>query len=370
MKRVAWLWFVVACARTPPDPNLSTPQVARYVRSDVKDPSGWASDVRAALLAAGQPVDEDHVCQVLAIVEQESGYDPNPPVPNLGAIVEAELDAELARLGPLAPFGKEALLAHTPDGASSSFLERLHTLKTERDLDLLFRDVVAYHEATAPAVGTAARFFFPRLEDRLNPITTAGSMQVSVAFAQDLAEAEGLDAKAARDALYTRAGGLRYGTARLFAHEAAYERPIYRFADYNAGLYASRNAQLQSILADLTDTPITPDGDLLVYDGRGRPKDVDGETSRLLLAWAAGNAPDLTERRIRKDLGREKEQRFEDTDTWSTLRAAWQAKRAKPPAYARLPDVSLDSPKLSKDLTTRWFAEKVNERWEKCRKRA
>jgi hypothetical protein len=136
-------------------------------------------------------------------------------------------------------------------------------------------------------VGKAARLFFPRLEERLNPITTAGSMQVSVSFAQDHASAEGLDPAATRDQLYTRAGGLHYGTARLFAHEAGYDKPLYRFADYNAGLYASRNAEFQSMLADLTDTPITPDGDLLVYDGRGRIRDTDGETTRLLLAWAA-----------------------------------------------------------------------------------
>lgn len=370
MKHVAWLVGLLACSPSKPDPGLTSAAVARYVRDDVKDDLGWGADVRAALVAAGQPVDEAHVCQVLAIVEQESGYDPNPPVPHLGEIVEAELDAELARLGPLAPFGKEALLAHTPEGETSSFLERLHTLKTERDLDVLFRDIVAYHEATAPVVGKAARFFFPRLVDRLNPITTAGSMQVSVAYAQDHASAEGLDADATRDLLYSRPGGLHFGTARLFAHEAAYDRPVYRFADYNAGLYASRNAEFQSMLADLTNTPITPDGDLLVYDGRGRARDVDGETLTLLLGWAATSAPTLTERRIRADLAREKEQDFEDTETWTTLRAAWHNKRDKPAPYARLPEVSLDSPKLNKELTTRWFAEKVNQRYEACKKRA
>ena len=370
MRRVGWLLGLLACSRSTPDPGLSDAAVARYVRDDVKDAAAWGADVRAALVAAGQPVDEAHVCQVLAIVEQESGYDANPPVPHLGQIVETELDAELARLGPLAPFGKEALLAHTPEGQTSSFLERLHTLKTERDLDRLFRDIVAYHEATAPLVGKAARLFFPRLEERLNPITTAGSMQVSVSFAQDHARAEGLDPAATRDQIYTRAGGLHYGTARLFAHEAGYEKPVYRFADYNAGLYASRNAEFQSMLADLTDTPITPDGDLLVYDDRGRIRDTDGETTRLLLTWAAASAPELTERRIRADLAKEKTLAFEDTPTWTVLRGAWHTKRDKPAPYARLPEVSLNSPKLSQDLTTRWFAEKVNQRYEACKKRA
>lgn len=366
---IAWaLW--VACSFQPKETGLTVDQIAAHVRTGTKDAEGWAADVRAALIAAKQPVDEAHVCQVLAIVEQESGYDPNPAVPNLGKIVEDELDAELARLGPLAPFGKDALLDHTPEGQSQTFRERLHTLKTERDLDVLFRDIVAYHESRAPIVGKAARLFFPRLIERLNPITTAGSMQVSVAFAQERARDDGLAAEAARDALYTRAGGLKYGTARLFAHEADYDKPIYRFADYNAGLYASRNAEFQSILADLTDTPIAPDGDLLVYDGRGEVKDVDGETTKLLLTWATANAPDLGESRIRSDLAREKERRFEETATWATLRTAWQAKRGRTPPYARVPDVALDSPKLSAELTTRWFAEKVSERYTKCLQRA
>jgi hypothetical protein len=358
--------FWLACGGEPPPPDLTVAQIAAYVRSDVKDDRGWASDVRAALAAAKQPIDEPHVCQVLAIVEQESGYDPDPAVPGLGRIVEDELDAELERLGPLAPFGKDALLNHAPDGSETTFLERMHALRTERDVDLLFRDIIAWHEGKAPIVGRAARLFFPRLEERLNPIRTAGSMQVSVSFAQEIGGKDGFDDHTVRDALYTRAGGLRYGTARLFAHEADYDAPIYRFADYNAGLYASRNAELQAILADLTGTPIATDGDLMRYDARGRA--ADGETTRVLLSWAAGTGT-LSESRVRADLRREKERRFEDTETWTALRSAWEEKRGRKAPYAKVPDVALDSPKLKKDLTTRWFAEKVDERYRKCRGR-
>lgn len=364
------LSLLFACTGGPaPDPGLPIDDITRLVRDDVEDDRGWAVDVRDALVAAGQVPDRDHVCQVLAVIEQESGYEVDPAVPDLGRIVEQAIDEELDKLGPLAPFGKEALLDHVGPGAEATFAERLRAVRTEREVDELFREIVAFHEQRAPAVGKAARLLFPRLEERLNPIATAGSMQVSVSWAQALGEQEGLDARTVRDLLYTRRGGVRYGTARLFTHEADYDRPIYRFADYNAGVYASRNAAFQTQLAELTELSLTPDGDVLLYTARGKPRDEDGETMKALLAWRVSYAPELPERQVRRDARLEKERAFEDTDTWRRVRADWAERTGKEPDYARIPDISLDSPKLAKHLTTRWFAEKVDQRYRKCLKR-
>ena len=118
-----------------------------------------------------------------------------------------------------------------------------------------------------------------RLED-LNPVTTAGSMQVSVRWAIDHARSRGWpDAEeAVRDALYTRAGGLRYGVPRLWGYPLTDPDVLYRFADYNAGQYASRNAAVQQALAQLTGIRLAADGDLLVYAPDGRPTGEDSET--------------------------------------------------------------------------------------------
>lgn len=361
------LLLLLACWRQPePDPGLSVEQITKLVRPGTKEAAGWAQDVRDAIVAAGKIPDADHVCQVLAIIEQESGYEADPAVPDLAKVVEGEIDGMLSGLGPLAGLTKEQLLDHTPQGQTKSFRERLAEVKTERDVDLLFRDIVAFHQGRIPAVGAVTGALFPRFAEKKNPIATAGSMQVQVAWAQERGREEGLDDLAVRDALYTRAGGVKYGTARLFAVEASYDDPIYRFADFNAGVYASRNAAFQTLLADLTALELAPDGDVLLYNENGSPRSEDGETMRALLSWRAGRAPDLGESRIRSDAKREKELEFERTTTWQRVREDWAAKTGEEPPYARVPDVSLDSPKLANDLSTRWFAEKVKGRYTKC----
>ena len=363
------LW-TLACTgmQTPQDPGLSSEQIAKLVRKDVTDKQGWADDVRAALLQAGQIPDEDHACQVLAIIEQESGYAPDPEVPGLGKIALTELETEVQdKLGFLGPTALKLLLDVTPEGEPRTFRERLAGVRTERDLDRLFRDLVAYHESRAPRIAKAVQAIAPRVEEALNPISTAGSMQVSVSFA--LEHSEGLDREAVRELLYTRSGGVRFGTARLFAHEADYDKPLYRFADYNAGYYASRNAAFQVMIRDLTGQKITPDGDILIWNDRGKPASTDGQTLTALLGWRAASAPELLESQLRRDAKQEKTRSFEDTETWRRVREAWAAKTGKTPVYAQLPEVPLDSPKLRKDRTTAWFANSVDRRYQDCRKR-
>ncbi len=356
----ASLALLAACSGPrAPEPSLSTAEVAAFVRGDVEDAVGWAADVRDALLAADRPVDAEHVCQVLAVLEQESGYEPDPAVPGLARIVSDEIDAELARLGPLAGPARDVLLG-------DAFTERVADVRTEREVDLLFREVVAAHEARAPAVARVLRAVFPRLVERHNPIATAGSMQVGVAWAQEAAKGEGLDRDTVRDLLYTRAGGVRWGTARLFVHDAPYDDSIYRFADYNLGPYASRNAAFQEQLAAVTGLDLALDGDLLRYDERGRPRRQDGETMQALLAWRALHAPDLPEPRVRRDARLEKTSDFEATATWARVRETYAARTGDEPVYARVPDVALDSPKLSRDRTTSWFATSAMRRYEAC----
>lgn len=357
-----WVLLLGCGGKAPADPGLSVEQIAKHVRKDVDDRAGWAADTRAALVRAGQVPDADHVCQVLAVVEQESGVKADPEVAGLAKVVSEAIDEELARLGPVAGMTREALLEVVPEGATQSFEQDLKGVRTEQDVDRLFRRIIAHHEQRAPLVGKAARTLFPKAIERKNPIDTAGSMQVSVAFAQELGKADGLSREAVRDDLYTRAGGLRYGTARLFVHEAAYDDVKYRFADYNAGEYASRNAAFQEQLSALTGEKLALDGDLVRWTKAGKVAKEDGESMRALLLWREAQAPDLTEAELRRDLSRSREARFEQTQTWLRFKQSV----GEGAVYARMPQVALESPKIRRELTTAWFADNVRRRYVDC----
>jgi len=358
------LLLLLACRSPTADPGFTVEQVSSYVRAGTDEPETWARAVRSALVLAEQPVDEDHVCQVLAIVEQESGYEADPVVPGLAGIVEKELEQALKdKLGVLAGWTGGAVLDVAPVGEERTFRDRLRTVRTERDLDELFQAIVAHHEGRAPAVGTVVRAVAPRLTERLNPISTAGSMQVKVDWAQAHPVSRGMDPKAVRASMYSVEGGVRYGTLRLFA-TADYADPIHRFADFNAGPYASRNAALQEQLAVLEGTELTLDGDLLRYNGRGRPqRSQDGETYRAAVAFAATRGVDAGQ--VHRDLTLEKGPGLETTATWAMAKAAYR-ETAGELSFARVPVVQLDSPKLRGSWTTASFAERVQRRYDQC----
>jgi hypothetical protein len=357
-------------AAPPPPPRLSIDAITRAIPERVKDRRAWAQAVVTALDAIGVTPAREPVCAVLAIIEQESNFLANPTVPNLPRIVDAKLDELGRKLGPLGRPAIDRLLEGRAPGNPETFAARLKKVKTERDLDIVFRDLVAYYRAryprTAATAEIAGSIFGGESVDDLNPITTAGSMQVSVRFAAERGEARGLTREQVRDALYTRDGGVEYGTARLFAPDAAYTRYLYRFADYNAGVFASRNAALQEQVAVLVGTDLVLDGDILSYGRGGEMLDVDTRSLAALLAFRVAFAPELSERDVRADARLEKQSEFESTDTYRAVKRVYQARQGTTPAYARMPQVTLRSPKLSRERTTAWFAESVDRRFNAC----
>jgi hypothetical protein len=367
-----------ACTRQVPaadsePPRLSAEEVAQLLPRSVPDREGWAQDVVTALQAHGLRPHVSAVCSVLAVIEQESGYKADPPVANLSRLVREKLDAYAEKLGPLGPPAMRELLDRKAPGEKRTFAERLERVKTEQELDRVFRELLAYYRTEFPATFAAANllgrlFTHASLED-FNPITTAGSMQVSVRFATELAEEKGREPEKVRDELYTRYGGVYYGTARLLGYPASYAEPIFRFADYNAGQYSSRNAALQEQLSRLTGRQLVLDGDMLAYDKKGEPVSTDSRTLEALLAFRERHAPSLSERQVRREVRKEKTLEFEETDTYRALRRVYEEVHGEPPAYARLPNVPIRSPKMAKERTTAWFARSVDGRYRKCLER-
>lgn len=376
---LTWGGLAACTGSEPPAPvpfeqrPLDAEGLARAFPSDrVKDRAGWAKDLQEVYTRHSLPPTVGNTCAVVAILEQESGYEPDPAVPGIGDMVDewvAEKQADMGKVGSwIFGSGVRAVLDTKPAGSTQTWYERLHGAKTERDVDLAFRDFLDAQRARAPKVLGAAEGvasiagFDP--ED-LNPVTTAGCMQVQVGWAREHAKADGLDVDRVRDELYTRPGCLHYGVERLLDWEAGYTEPTYRFADFNAGFYASRNAAFQERVAALSGRPLSLDGDLLRWTDRGRPADEPSETLQAVLALFAAKGVDLTERRVRNDLAREKELGFEETQTWAEV-ARLATEAGVPVTYARLPELQLASIKLSKDRTTEWFATSVRRRYDRC----
>lgn len=342
----------------PPAPPVDAAEVRalalRHLPPQVAQRAGWADDVATAFAALGIPALPHKVCALAAVIEQESGWKPDPPVAGLSRIAQAELEKKRESLGiPRAVFDL-ALRKTSPDGRS--YQQRLDRLRTERELSDLFEDMIR----EIP--------FGQRLFAGQNPVRTGGSTQVSIAWAQQhMAERPypWRPAGSARDEVFTRRGGVYFGAAMLLDYPVSYDRMLYRFADYNAGRYASRNAAVQALLAQLTGQPVVPDGDLLRYRG-GEPVPVRSEPSQTYQAFVA-LAPELglSPAQIEQDLRREKRHDFEQTATYRRL-GQLARQRGLVPAAARLPEIMLKSPKISRPLTTAWFAERCEARYRAC----
>src|SRR5262245_28365659 len=71
----------------PLPPRLTVAQVVRLLPPKVKEPEGWSQDVLSALEAQQVYPSVEPVCEVLAVIEQESGFQANPVVKELPRIV-------------------------------------------------------------------------------------------------------------------------------------------------------------------------------------------------------------------------------------------------------------------------------------------
>lgn len=360
-----------------PLPALATDQdmtgidvraLARQVVPPGKDAPGWAADIASALAVNAIRPSRSNVCSVMAVIGQESTFTANPEVAGLGRMAEQQIKAKLAALPVLpgaAAAGVEIFLAMKPT-PDKSYLAMIRAARTERDLDLVYRNLTFYLFREYASTRLLNAGAVAHRIDAANPVATLGSMQVSAAFT--IAEVEkakdrrlGLGAIwKLRDELYMRKGGVAYGTRMLLGYRADYPSRLFVFADYNAGRYASRNAAFQHMVAELSDVGLALDGDLMLYEGgKTKPEASATETS-------LRNLKLLDDESLRADLLREKEFAFRDTETYKRVSDAFTAKTGKPVPYAMLPQITLKSPKIQHRMTTALFARAVMARYERC----
>jgi len=234
----------------------------------VKPRDAWRDDIANSFTALQLTPSAENLCAVIAVIEQESTFQADPVVPGLPKIVWSKIGEKAG--GYYVPLGlvKTALLKTSPDGRS--YKARIDSLRTEREMNELFEDMAAEAQSLGLPVGMK------------NPIRTGGPMQVSVEFAEAHVRAWPYPYArrgSVRNEVFTRRGGVYFGTAILLQYPVNYSQMLYRFADFNAGRYASRNAAFQQAVAALSGSKLTPDGDLLRYQN-GVPARSSSSTSK------------------------------------------------------------------------------------------
>ena len=322
----------------------------------VRDRKGWAADIAVAFPALRLAPTDENYCAAIAVIEQESGFQADPVVPGLARMAQREIENRRQRYG-IPKLALDAALARTsPNG--KTYKRRLDTLRTEREMSALYEDMIA--ELPGGSL----------LLSGYNPVRTGGPMQVSIAFAEAHASRtpyRGPAASNLRKAVFTRHGGVHFGIAHLLDYPVAYRDPIYRFVDFNAGHYASRNAAFQQAVARLAKKPLVLDGDLLRYEN-GRPSANASATQNAVLALARRLKLDTAE--INAGLRREKTEAFVRTAVYQRVFAlADRSFGGRVPREA-MPRIDLKSPKIQRKLTTEWFAKRVKMRYGHCMTRA
>ena len=359
MRRV-WIFgalvVLASCASEGPPAAASTatreqprPLIEYAIPRGVADRTGWVTDIYNGLKVQGLEPSRQNVCAVVAVIEQESNFQVNTVVPGLGAIARKEIDTRADHAGiPL-------VIVHTALDMKSStgrtYEERIEAARTEKDLSDVYEDFIG-------SVPLGRKLFAD-----WNPIRTRGPMQVNVAFAEQYAQVRPYPypvKDSIGDELFTRRGSVYFGIAHLLAYKPPYNDYLYRFADYNAGQYASRNAAFQNAVSAISGRALVADGALVSHESGASASDTE-----LALRSIAGRL-DVSEDDIHGALEQGKTRDFEHTAVYERVFALAERLGHRSWPRAVVPAIKLHGPKISRSLTTSWYAHRVDGRYERC----
>ena len=335
--------LLAGCAGQRPQVTASEGRalIASYMPGSLADRDGWAADIYTPMAVLEIALTPDNICAILSVTEQETGFKVDPPIPNLARITWAEIERRREKAGIPSMVLDAALGMRSKSGPT--YRERIDAAKTERQLSDIFEEMI-------DRVPLGRTFFADH-----NPVRTGGPMQVSVAFAIAHAKARRYPytvVESIRDEVFTRRGGMYFGIAHLLDYPANYDRYRYRYADYNAGHYASRNAAFQDALSLVSGRKLALDGDLLA----------ETESAARSIARELGT----DEAGIRRDLEHAKGREFERTNLYRRVFELADRRAGKPVARAVVPAIDLQSAKFTRKLTTEWFADRVVARHRQC----
>lgn len=350
------LLALAACSSLPgPAPgqpaDLVRADIERRIPSKVDDRRGWANDIQVALSSQQLEPNPENICAVLAVIEQETGYRADPEVADLPRIARREIDRRASSMRIPALLVDAGFRMKAADGRS--YGEKLAAVRTEHDLSRLYEEII-------DRVPMGRRLFAGK-----NPVQTGGAMQVGIPFAQEHAQGYPYPVRESiREEVFSRRGGVYFGTMHLLGYQTPYTRKVHRFADYNAGWYASRNAAFQNAVSVATGAKLSLDGDVLAP---GAALDKPGQTERAVrqLQSALG----MDDAAIRRALEQADQLAFSDSALHARVFAIAESRSGTPLPRAMIPGIRLDSPKITRELTTEWFANRVDERYRQCLQR-
>jgi hypothetical protein len=352
------VFLLVSCAgpgsrfaREAPHPVDVRAVIDSALPAAISDRAGWTADIAAGFTNLGLPPTRENACAVVAVIEQESGFQVDPVIPGLGTLALRTIDVRAARAGVPLAVAHAALELKSTDGRT--YRKRIRAARTEKQLSDVYEDFIG-------RVPLGRRLFAS-----WNPIRTRGPMQVNVAFAERFEAVKPYPhhdpERDLRDELFTRRASIYFGIAHLLYYQAPYDRYLYRFADYNAGQYASRNAAFQRAASIAAGVPLTADGALLASDPHAKGA---GSTERVLFAIAPRLR--LSDADVHEALETGTAQSFERTALYRRVFVLADRRSARHLPRAVLPRIRLEGPKIERPLTTAWYARRVNGRFESC----
>lgn len=347
--------------------KMTIEQIAQLMPNRGQDKSSWAGDIQEIFNKLDIPHSKKNFCTTIAVIDQESNFKADPPVDNLGRTSLKALNEKLdEKLGKTLANLFRKMLTEQPS-VQNSFEKQILKVKTEQQLDKVYHQMFAYFSEKyyANKITDVTKLVGGDIAEKLDPITTLGSMQVHIDYARDNKRANTNNEELRRD-LYSQYGGLYYGIHRLMLYPADYDNPIYRFADYNSGMYSSRNAGFQKMLATISGQKLDYDGDLLIYKKGGSISGDSSQAERAINSLIQKGLITLNTRQVRSDLSKEKSIQFSNTETYRTVSSLYQMKTNKKPIVAMMPEVVISGAKLKKDYNTKWYADNVNYRYQAC----
>ena len=223
----------------------------KVVPPKVSDRSGWAEDIAASFAALSIPPSRAKSVQSLPSSNRNPDgklivpYRDYPTSPG----VNWKKGWSATRFLPLSWSSCCLSIVQRP-----TYGERLARVRTEHELTRIYEDMIGIIP-----LGIGELLF-----GSMNPVRTGGPMQVNINFAAKVMRERPYpwsNAGSAREEVFTRLAGC-ISAPPCCDYPVSYDRMLYRFADYNAGRYASRNAVFQHLVAALSGRTLDFDGDL------------------------------------------------------------------------------------------------------------